>query len=283
MTHCSMWACFCQSRLLHGATLVFLLYLSYMDFYAMPIPPHKRWFQKWWGKIMIIFGGLFCLLLLLVVGTTIYYWWQIHTGKQPAFIDEWHGQFTSSLPRTGPALSANRSALEGVNNPYLGRLSAPVVIVEFIDFRCPNCKASAPIIKQVAAKYGYGVKILLRDFPAESIHSGATELARMARCADRQNKYWKMHDVLFEHQAELSEALSDGDRKILADLAGVDYAQLNICLADPAVDDAIRKDYLDGIAYGVAGTPTFFINGQKVEGVVPFETWQRYLDQVVKK
>lgn len=254
-----------------------------MDFYTVPTPPHKRLFQKWWGKIILIFGGLFCILLLMVVGTTVYYWWQIHNGKQPAFIDEWHGQFTSSLPRTGSALSANRSTLEGVNNPYLGRPSAPVVIVEFVDFRCPNSKAAAPILKEVAAKYGYGVKILFRDFPAESLYPGTTELSRVARCAGKQDRFWEMHNVLFEYQAELQQALSDDDRKTLANLAGVDYYQLTTCLADTSTDDAIRKDYLDGVAYGVAGTPTFFINGQKVEGVVPLETWQRYLDQVVKK
>lgn len=231
----------------------------------------------------MVFGGLFCLLLLLVVGTTLNYWWQLHNGKQPAFINEWQGQFTSSLPHTQSTLTANRNALEGVAGPYLGRSSAPVVIVEFIDYRCPNCRAAAPILKQVAAKYGYGIKILLRDFPAESIHPGTTELSRIARCADKQGRFWNMHDVLFEHQAELSQIVSDDERKILADLAQVDYAQLQACLATSSVDDAIRKDYLDGVAFGVAGTPTFFINGQKVEGVVPLETWQRYLDQVVKK
>lgn len=246
------------------------------------IPP-KHWFQRWWGRLVIVVGSVFCLFLLSIVGITARYWWQIRHGIQPAVVAEWQNQFTAFLPAHQSGV-LDRALIERVDEPFLGRPGAPVTIVEFVDFKCPNSRIAAPVMKQVIAKYGSKVKFIFRNFPPDdSIHPGATDLARLGRCAYKQGRFWPMHDFLFGQFDVLPEKLTPSDMQSVAEQTTLDYETLKKCLADPATDQAISRDYIDGVGYGIAGTPTFFINGQKVEGAIPFATWQQYLDKVVSK
>jgi len=159
-------------------------------------------------------------------------------------------------------------------------IKAPVTIVEFADFKCPNCRLAAPILRQVAQKYGNKVKIIFRNFPVESTHPGATRLAEIAYCADRQGRFWPMHDLLYAEQDTLIPVLPRAEVQRLAEKTDLDLKQLWSCLGSPAAAIAVNRDYSDGFGVGLRGTPTWFVNGKKVEGVVPFEVWERYLDNV---
>ncbi len=239
-----------------------------------------RWHHTWWGVTLAGFGALIVVFTITIAATTLRYWWQIKHGQLGVLQQRFGSGFTASLAGGAGASKIDRTKLETSDDPYLGRPGAPTVIVEFADFKCPNCKVSAPILHQVAKKFGAKAKIIIRDFPAESIHPGATILAQVAYCAGQQNHYWQMHDALYENQDILSDTMSVTELASLADKAGIDFNELQKCYTSPEAVQEVKRDYLDGISFGARGTPTFFINGEKVEGTVPFAAWERYLGNV---
>ncbi len=232
-----------------------------------------RWYQTWWGVVLI---GLIVVIVVIVlgIGSIIgYYTWKIKRGEG----DEILNKLNSAVGPANAGMSNARKELETDDDPALGNPKAEIVIVEFIDFKCPNSKTEDQIIKKVAQKYWSKVKVITRDFPAESIYPGSSELALLASCAQNQGKYWALHDIFFANRDVLSSKLSETDAKNLLGQAGVDFEQVKKCLAGNQVKTEINRDYATGFKYGVRGTPTFFINGQKVEGVITFEDWEKFL------
>ncbi len=246
---------------------------------AFVLPKPTRWFQTWWGVVLLGLGTLVIFFIAIIAVMTVRFWWALKHGQTVTAPVALSGTgFTDTAAAGAPDQNqVDRAAVEAGSNPILGTIAAPVTIVEFFDYKCPYSKQAAPIVQQLAADDPSKVKIIVRDFPAESIHPGTTDLARVAYCAKQQGKYWQMNQLLFAEQDTLSNPLSDSDLASLASRAGVDLTALQNCLADPAALAAVTKDYLAGIQAGVRGTPTFFVNGQKVEGVIPLSLWQGYL------
>lgn len=244
-------------------------------------PPH--WYSHVWGKILIVVGIALLLFLGLVIITTARYWLQLKDGEQPSFIQEHYSRFTAAKVTGVAQGGVDRTILESADDPYLGFPGAQVVVVVFADYKCPNCRVALPILQKVMEKYGYNVKMIVRDFPAESIHPGATTLAEVANCAREQDRFWQMHDLLYQEQDMIGASLESSQLEQLTLIAGVDIAALQACMVRPDIEKEINQDYLDGARFGVAGTPTFFVNGDRVEGVVPYEAWENYLKAVLKK
>jgi protein-disulfide isomerase len=138
-----------------------------------------------------------------------------------------------------------------------GNPNAPVAVIEYSEFQCPYCGTFAtrtfPSIKE---KYVDSGKILwaYRHFPLEQIHGNALRAAIAAECAAQQGKFPQMHDILFSHQQELdSSHVNEYAKK-----AGLDTTLYSICVSGVA-EAKVRRDMKEGQAFGVAGTPTFFI------------------------
>ncbi|MFH1112186.1 MAG: DsbA family protein [Patescibacteria group bacterium] len=165
------------------------------------------------------------------------------------------------------------------DDPSQGSLLAPVTIVEFSDFQCPYCREAAPIIKQVLKQYPEAVRFIFRDFPIISIHSEAVPSAVAANCAMEQGKFWEYHDALFSQQ----EALGPDLYLTLARSFALDEGKFKNCLNSPLIIDEIENDFEAGLAAGVGGTPTFFVNGQIVEGSLPYDYWVKIIAAEVSK
>ncbi|MDO8509598.1 MAG: DsbA family protein, partial [bacterium] len=155
-----------------------------------------------------------------------------------------------------------------------------VIVVEFIDFKCPNTLKEEPILKRVLAKYGSKMKLIVRDFPAESIHPGANQLALIGSCAYQQGLYWPMHNWFFANHADLPEKMTDDDILNVAEKVGADAGKLADCMKKNITGTEVNHDYADGIRFGVQGTPTFFINGKHFEGAIPFEVWENFFKKI---
>ncbi len=156
----------------------------------------------------------------------------------------------------------NKALIEGINNPSLGTSDPKVTIVEFSDFACPFCKASFPGLREVSVKYKDSVKIIFRDWPG---HDSSLNLAMAAYCAGEQNKFWEMHDKLFQNQSDTF----GNDKNQLAALAqqlGVYNQEFQTCFDQQKYLPQIQKNFTDSELLAVAGTPTWFINGEKIEG-----------------
>lgn len=234
----------------------------------------NKWYQTWWG-VMLAGLGFTLVAGILIVGFFVgRYWWQIKQGQGDNLRNQFYGQ-----KEENEATKQARVELEDKVAPYLGNANAKVVIVEFLDFKCANCREASPILKQLAAKHGSEIKIIARDFPIESAHPGANQLAVLARCAGSQGLYWPLHDWLFSNQDSLGDSLGETQIKNISDNFGLDFVKLQSCLAGSSAKIQVNKDYAVGFKYNIKGTPTFFVNGKKVEGVLPLDVWEQIIAQ----
>lgn len=221
------------------------------------------------------------LLATVVFGViTLKFWWQIKNGQGNSLQQKVYGGFTSIQGGNQNKEKVDRNTLEAGDFPFLGNPNASTTIVVFGEFRCPYTKDVMPIVKKLMGKYGYKIKMIFRDFPAESLHPGATKLSQIGVCAYDQGKYWSVSDYLFAKQDSLPVYLALGDIADLADATGLDLDKLQQCMGSSLTAQKVNRDYADGYQFGVGGTPTFFINGQKVEGVVPFDVWEKFVKEL---
>jgi protein-disulfide isomerase len=156
-------------------------------------------------------------------------------------------------------LAPPRVVLSLADAPMVGLPSAPVRIVEFTDFECPYCREAEATLKRIRQQYGDRVAVYFRNYPLPN-HLYAMPSAIAAVCAAEQGRYLPYHDLLFEHQHELKSA----DYPLWAEMAGLDRAKFETCRASNEPRKRVEHDIREGVAAGVAGTPTFFVNGRAV-------------------
>lgn len=174
------------------------------------------------------------------------------------------------------------------DDAFLGKENAPVTVIEFSDFQCPFCRKFAtdtvPQLKKEYIDTGK-VKFVYRDFPL-SFHPGATPAAQGAECAREQGKFWEMHDVIFAEQAKQGAGTIEftaDDVKKWAGNVGLNTTKFNQCLDSGKYKEEVEKDFSDGSAAGVSGTPATFINGRLVVGAQPFSALKVIIDEELKK
>lgn len=158
---------------------------------------------------------------------------------------------------------------------FLGGANAKAVMVEYSDFQCPACGAAEPTVQEVINAYGNKIKFVYKHFPLTNIHTNAQKAAEASECAGAQGKFWEMHGKLFENQ----KALRVSDLKSYAQQIGLNITAFNSCLDSGAAAANVKADFNDGLAKAVRATPTFFINGRKIEGGVPFDEFKTVIDQ----
>jgi protein-disulfide isomerase len=138
----------------------------------------------------------------------------------------------------------------------LGEPHAPVELVEFGDFECPNCKQAAPAVKLLLERFPGRIRFAFRHFPLEEVHPHALAAAESAEIAAAQGKFWPMYDLLFEHQ----QHLRGNNLRSYAERLQLDMARYAAELDDHIYLQRIREHAAIGRSSGVRGTPTFFIN-----------------------
>ncbi|OLL74828.1 Periplasmic thiol:disulfide interchange protein DsbA [Pseudonocardia sp. Ae168_Ps1] len=141
-----------------------------------------------------------------------------------------------------------------------------VDLVEFLDFECEACRAAYPAVEQLRAEYGDRVDVVLRYFPVPS-HVNAERAARAVEAAARQGRHEAMYALMFETQTEWGEQQVPMDDRFrgYAERIGLDMGRYDADYTDPATAERVEADRRDGLALGVRGTPTFFVNGRMLE------------------
>jgi protein-disulfide isomerase len=145
----------------------------------------------------------------------------------------------------------------------LGAPDAPSTLVEYGDYQCPHCGLAHPIVGEVQRRLGRQLRFAFRHFPLAEIHPYAQPAAEAAEAAGAQGKFWEMHDLLFTNQA----ALSPPDLLRYATALGLDVTRFASELTDRVWEPRVREDFMSGIRSGVNGTPTFFVNGLRHDGL----------------
>lgn len=178
----------------------------------------------------------------------------------------------------------NGSGDKRSNNTY-GKLDSPVTLTEFVDFQCEACYAYYPYVKQVKEQYKDKVRFEIRYFPITSSHQFSFIAARNAESAARQGKFWEMHDKIFEGQKSW-EQTKDPQPTFdqYAQSIGLDMTKFKTDRESSDVSSVVNKDLKDVQALGGTGTPTFALNGQKIESPKPSaEEISKVLDEALKK
>lgn len=154
-------------------------------------------------------------------------------------------------------------------DPSLGNPQALLQVVEFSDFQCPYCAEAHYIMRQLLRDFPNDVYYIYRDFPIDEIHPQARLAAEAAQCAFDQNKFWEYHDLLFQNQ----DKMDLGYLLLYAQRLNLDLEMFTNCLETQKYSNEVSQDLSDGYDAEVRATPTFFINGQKIEGVIPYDNW----------
>ena len=159
-----------------------------------------------------------------------------------------------------------------------GPADALVTIIEFSDFQCPFCTRVNPTLQQIVQTYGNDVRIVFKHQPLP-FHKEAPLASEYAMAAGEQGKFWEMHDKLFANQ----KALFEDDLKGYAKELGLDQGKIDAYVASGKGKRAIQEDQELARKVGASGTPTFFINGVRLVGAQPFESFKKTIDEQLVK
>lgn len=193
---------------------------------------------------------------------------------------------SANLGASGPA-----GAGPDPGDPVLGDPSAPVTLVEYADFKCPFCalffQETEPRLRRRFVDAGT-VRLVWRDFPNIDAESEAAAVA--AQCAADQGKFWPYHDGLYGFirqnfygigvNAEGRPAY-EGHYEELARAVGLDLSRFRACLSSGSARASVARDRQSGLSQGVRGTPTFFVNGQRVVGAQPYSVFEQLIEQAM--
>jgi protein-disulfide isomerase len=168
-------------------------------------------------------------------------------------------------------VAAGSSYSKGAKNPALD-------VVIFSDFQCPFCSRVEPTLKQMEKEYGSKVRFTWKNYPLP-FHNNAEPAAEAAMAAGAQGKFWEMHDKLFANQQSLDRPSLD---KYAQEL-GLNMAKFKADLDASKYKSTIEAETKEGSAIGVTGTPAVFINGRKISGAYPFDTFKKIADEELSK
>ena len=160
------------------------------------------------------------------------------------------------------------------SGPSRGPNDALVTIVEFGDFQCPYCREAESTLRSVLAGYPRQVRLVFRNLPLSQLHPNAEIAARAAICADRQQRFWPMHDAMYSDQKQLD---IDG-LKLTAARLGLDGERFAACLRDASTDGALAVDAKAADELGISETPFFLVNGQPIDGSIPVEQFRQIIE-----
>jgi len=164
-----------------------------------------------------------------------------------------------------------------------GNTSSSVVVMEYSDFECSACRTYYFMMKELMVEFGDKAAFVYRHFPLTGIHANAELAARVAQAAGKQGKFWEMHDLLFEKQNEWAKTADAGAMfESYAKLLGISVEQFKIDFASKEVKDFVRAQRVQAIKSGLQNTPTFFVNGQKVENPDTVEAFRAIIKDAIK-
>jgi protein-disulfide isomerase len=159
-----------------------------------------------------------------------------------------------------------------------GDPDAPCTLVEYGDYQCPSCGLAYPLVQRVQKHFGERLLFVFRNFPLTQLHPYAEAAAETAEFAGAHNKFWEMHDLLYENQPRLGDALLHE----LAQQLHLVPAKVREALETKEFQPRVKADFSGGVRSGVNGTPTFFINGQRLNGSYDFNSLVDAVDLVLE-
>lgn len=166
------------------------------------------------------------------------------------------------------------SAVTAEDHIYGDITKAKVVLVEYSDFECPYCQRHQETIQTILDTYGDDIALVYRHFPLTSIHDQAVPAALASECAGAQGKFFEYMNQLYTNQATLGDELYTS----LASDIGLDVSSFTACYEAQTYGAAVDADLQSGLDAGVDGTPATFVNGTRMSGALPFDSFKQVID-----
>jgi len=259
---------------------------NYNNFNQVPEEPTGalKWYKKSWGKALIAMA-IAIILLISLLACLMFYNYGVDKAE-PHNLDGLFNATSSSVDvistsSSSAPVNANinqivkdpiRILAEKMDRPLWGNPSSTLVIVEFADFQCSVCEAEFPIIRGFVTKHQNEVLYIFRnDIVIDEV---SNLLAQASLCANDQGKFWILHDKFYTNFGSVTSLET---LQILVQSLGMDWDKMSTCIQSGKYLGQVVQDMSDGKRLGVAGTPTFFINGKKIEGAVSMEDWEAIL------
>jgi protein-disulfide isomerase len=178
-------------------------------------------------------------------------------------------------PTPAPNLTLSSSERDHIKGPS----TAPLTLVEYGDYECPYCGQAYYVVKELEQLLGNLMRFVFRNYPLKNLHPNARHVAEAAEAGGAQDKFWEMHDCLFENQ----EALDDAHLLKYAAKIGLDLPQFRRDMAERRFAARVREDFLIGVRSGAGGAPAFFINGELYEGPYDLDSMLGSIERAVDK
>jgi protein-disulfide isomerase len=196
--------------------------------------------------------------------------WTLYTAP-----DGQHAFVGDLIPFGSDPFAPARKEMDAkAKGPMKGVQNAPVTIVEFSDLQCPHCKQAQPTLEKLVGEVP-GAKIVFENFPIDQIHKWANLGARYADCIGRSNNeaFWRFINEVFNEQDQITEQNATDKLNEIAKAAGADPGATATCAESPQAKAGVIQSYELGVANGVTGTPTLFINGRKIANInsIPYD------------
>jgi protein-disulfide isomerase len=228
-----------------------------------------------------VFGWVFLVVSVLGVGYFMFRVWDYSQALRRGELVA-PPTYAFQVTRDGvPTLKSDlvtREVVEAEGRPSFGPANAELVVVMFGDFECPYCKTVAPAWRRMMNKYGDKVRFVYRHYPLTEVHPQAQQAAEASECALEQGRFWAYHDKIYFNPGDITTS----QLALYADQLGLDRRQFDRCLTDRRYQAQVNKDLAAAKQAGVSGTPTFFFNGQRIEGAIPESVFDNILGQLVR-
>ena len=230
--------------------------------------------EEVFDKTKLILPGAILIAALMISGSVVFY--SLNTGNLGA-----------NIKQADDTVAGQKIDVSVDDDAFIGNEKAKGTVVECSDFQCPFCRSFwSGAYQQIKKEYidTGKIKFVYRDYPLP-FHSAAQASAEASECAGDQDKFWQMHDKIFGEQAKQGTgtvAYGVSELKKWASQIGLDSAKFNQCLDSGKYKSEVEKDLADGSAYGVSGTPTFYINGKVLVGAQPFSAFKAIIDEELK-
>jgi len=147
-----------------------------------------------------------------------------------------------------------------------GNLSSKNILIEYGDYECPYSRLGYRFVQKIL-KEDEDFKFVFRHFPIKKKHSNAEVCAEASLCSGAQDKFWEMHDLLFDNSQHLSRKKLDEFAEILE----LDMRKFHVDLESHEYLNWVNQDFRSGVKNGVDDTPTFFMNDKKYEGDLKYK------------
>lgn len=241
----------------------------------VPVIPPLKWYQRWWVIMLLI---IFIVMLIIALGFGLTVWYFKKNIEQGKFYDPSSGKFVTELTVAPSSIAGKKQEVSVDNNPTLGYGETAVTIISFEDFACPYSAQAEPIIRSIMNTYKDQALFVYRHFPSSELDGSISKSALASECANAQGKFWEYHDALFVHQSNLDV---DSLKKYAAEI-GLNKANFNDCLDQSKYQNEVEKDIHEGLALSISGTPTWFINGVKYQGVLSEKNFEDIINAEIK-